>query len=186
MRGKSHISLGKYLAEQYMSDAPKRYVRAFLIGCVEPDRNPATYLKGSLRSQWLRGHNFGNALPYMQKIARRLEQKTVWNLLDYYTMGKLIHYTADAFTYAHNKEFSPKLSCHRAYEQALQEHFLEFLGSAPEADVRDDGTVISAIWRYHREYIRRAADIRNDARFALNTCCCVLALLSPGVRQPAS
>ena len=44
MRGKSHRCLGKYLVQHYMSDTPERYVKAFLLGCIEPDRNPATYL----------------------------------------------------------------------------------------------------------------------------------------------
>ena len=52
MRRKSHKLLGEYLAREYMTDIPKSYVCAFLIGCVEPDRNPATYLKGSLKFQW--------------------------------------------------------------------------------------------------------------------------------------
>ena len=42
MRGKSHRCLGKYLVQHYMSDTPERYVKAFLLGCIEPDRNPAT------------------------------------------------------------------------------------------------------------------------------------------------
>lgn len=57
MRGKSHRCLGQYLVEHYMENIPGRYVKAFLVGCIEPDRNPVTYLKGSLRFQWLRGHN---------------------------------------------------------------------------------------------------------------------------------
>ena len=52
MRGKSHKTLGKYLADKYMTAVPKRYIQAFLLGCIEPDRNPATYLKGSVRRQW--------------------------------------------------------------------------------------------------------------------------------------
>ena len=75
MRGKSHISLGYYLIDRYLSHVPRRYQRAFLLGCIEPDRNPATYLKGSVRFQWLRGHNYLNAQQFMQRIAARLEKK---------------------------------------------------------------------------------------------------------------
>ena len=105
MRGKSHRCLGKYLVQHYMSDTPERYVKAFLLGCIEPDRNPATYLKGSIRCQWLRGHNYRNARRFMRAISARLERKEKLNLFDYYTLGKLIHYTTDAFTYAHNDTF---------------------------------------------------------------------------------
>lgn len=38
MRGKSHVCLGQYLAEHYMTGATRVQRRAFLIGCVEPDK----------------------------------------------------------------------------------------------------------------------------------------------------
>ena len=40
---------------------------------------------------------------------------------------RLIHYTTDAFTYAHNDTFPTALSDHREYEAALQDHFLEYM-----------------------------------------------------------
>ena len=116
MRGKSHLRIAQYLVERYMPDVPKRCQTAFRIGCIEPDRNPATYLKGSIRCQWLRGHNYQNARKFMKAIACRLERKEKLNLFDYYTLGKLIHYTTDAFTYAHNDTFPTNLTDHREYE----------------------------------------------------------------------
>lgn len=177
MRGKSHQHLGKFLVRRYMSDAPNRYVRAFLIGCIEPDRNPVTYLKGSIRRQWLRGHNFENAKRYMYRIARRLERKPRWTLLDYYTLGKLIHYTTDAFTYAHNESFGTALSDHQVYEASLQEYFLDYLSTHPEVETAAFRSVADAIRSYHRAYSRTNADIRTDSRFALTASCCVLSIL---------
>lgn len=177
MRGKSHKCLGQYLVNQYMNDIPRRYVNAFLIGCIEPDRNPVTYLKGSLRFQWLRGHNYRNARSFMRQISRRLERKENLNLLDYYTLGKLIHYTADAFTYAHNDTFPTDLNEHRVYEAALQEHFLNYLQEDPQVDPAAARSIMEAIYRYHAEYEALEADIYTDAKFALNACCCILAVL---------
>lgn len=177
MRGKSHRCLGLYLSQHYMQDAPKACVRAFLIGCVEPDRNFVTYLKGSIRCQWLRGHNYRNARRFMRRISWRLENKESMNLLDYYTLGKLIHYTADAFTYAHNDTFPTDLSDHREYEAALQHHFLAYLQEDPQVDTDVAHTVMEAIYACHREYERQGADIRTDSQFALKACCCVVALL---------
>lgn len=177
MRGKSHRCLGQYLAEHYLTDVPKPFVNAFLIGCVEPDRNPVTYLKGSLRCQWLRGHNYRNARRFMRQISWRLEKKEKLNLYDYYTLGKLIHYTTDAFTYAHNDMFSTNLGEHREYEAALQEHFLHYLQEDPEVDPHTARSIMEAIYSYHREYEHLDADIYTDARFALTACCCVLAVL---------
>lgn len=177
MRGKSHICLGKYLIEHYMPDTPRKYTRAFLIGCVEPDRNPVTYLKGSLRCQWLRGHNYRNARRFMRRISQRLEEKEKLSLLDYYTLGKLIHYTTDAFTYAHNASFPRDLGDHREYEAALQDHFLAYMKTDPQVDPKLAGTIMEAISRYHREYESQASGIRTDSHFALIACCCVLAVL---------
>lgn len=177
MRGKSHLTLGRLLAERYMPDAPRRYIRAFMIGCIEPDRNPTTYLKGSVRQAFLRGHNYENSLRYMCRVARRLEQKKVWRLVDYYTMGKLIHYTADAFTYAHNQSFGTKLADHREYEQMLQEHFLRYLEDAPPITAEVYRSAADAIRSCHRDYAREPMGIATDARFALNACCCVLVTL---------
>lgn len=177
MRGKSHISLGQYLMDRYLPELPSRYRRAFLLGCIEPDRNPATYLKGSLRCQWLRGHNYRNARRFMRRISVRLERKEFLNLFDYYTLGKLIHYTADAFTYAHNESFPEKLSDHREYEVRLQDHFLSYLQQNPQVDIRLARTIMEGIGSYHREYTSEDTDIHRDSRFALQACCCVLAIL---------
>lgn len=177
MRGESHRSLGRYLAEKYMSELPKRYQTAFWVGCIEPDRNPATYLKGSIRCQWLRGHNYGNAKRFMFRISRRLERKEHLNLFDYYTLGKLIHYTTDAFTYAHNEEFTTDLGEHLEYETALQHHFLEYMRTDPHVRESDADSITDAIRIYHREYIRKPANIHTDTKYALKACCCILALL---------
>lgn len=177
MRGKSHLTLGKLLAKRYMSDAPSRYIRAFLFGCIEPDRNPATYLKGSLRQAFLRGHNYENSLRYMCRVAHRLEQKKIWHILDYYAMGKLIHYTADAFTYAHNQCFGTRLADHREYEHLLQEHFLRYLEDTPPITAEVYRSAADAIRSCHRSYAREPMGITTDAYFALNACCCVLLTL---------
>lgn len=177
MRGKSHRCLGQYLAQHYMADVPKHYVKAFQIGCIEPDRNPITYLKGSFRCQWLRGHNYRNARRFMKQISWRLEKKDKLNLYDYYTLGKLIHYTTDAFTYAHNDTFPTDLSDHKQYEDTLQQHFLDFMAQDPEVDTMVARSIMSAICCYHRDYEQQESNIYNDAKFALAACCCVLAVL---------
>ena len=177
MRGKSHRCLGRYLIDRYLKDIPPHFQQAFLIGCVEPDLNPATYLKGSIRCQWLRGHNYRNACRFMRDISLRLEKKDKLNLWDYYTLGKLIHYTTDAFTYAHNDSFTTSLSDHREYEAALQDHFLQYIQEDPRVDTQTAKTIMEAIYSYHREYEAQTADIHTDAKFALAACCCILAVL---------
>lgn len=178
MRGKSHRQLGTYLARTYFPEIPPLYRRAFLLGCIEPDRNPTTYLKGSIRAQWLRGHNFENAKKFMTRIARRLEEKPKWSFFDYYTAGKLIHYTTDAFTYAHNASFPTDLHQHKVYEAELQEYFLNFLKSHKEAPKHPDASVMKTIQENHKEYLRTQPDIFRDAAFAFSVTCCVAKMLS--------
>ncbi len=177
MRGKSHLCLGNYLIQHYMNDIPGRHKKAFLMGCIEPDRNPVTYLKGSLRHQWLRGHNYLNARRFMRHISWRLEKKEKWNLFDYYTLGKLIHYTTDAFTYAHNDMFTTDLGEHMEYEVALQNHFLAYMEAPPKPELPTSQSIMDAICQYHREYRALPANIHTDTKFALKACCCVLAVL---------
>lgn len=177
MRGKSHLRIAEYLVEHYLQGTPRRCQTAFRIGCIEPDRNPITYLKGSIRCQWLRGHNYRNALRFMGAISSRLEQKEKLNLFDFYTLGKLIHYTADAFTYAHNDTFPVQLREHKQYENALQEHFLRFMEQQPQIEIAAAKSIMEAICGYHEEYEQIESNIHNDSRFALNACCCVLAIL---------
>ncbi len=177
MRGRSHQSLGRYLAEKYMAHLPQRYVQAFLIGCIEPDRNPATYLKGSLSQQWLRGHNWGNAEGYMQKVSCRLENRCQLGLLDYYALGKLIHYTMDAFTSPHNAHFGEDLLDHRQYEVRLQHHFLQYLAQDPAIWTNADQPMMETIRSYHREYVLRPVNIHTDTRYAIIVCNMLLARL---------
>lgn len=177
MRGESHRRLGEYLVERYMPNAPKRHIRAFLIGCIEPDRNPATYLKGSFRSQRLRGHNYENASPYMRRLCCRLEQKVRLDMIDYYSLGKLIHYTVDAFTRAHNRDFPEDLREHRAYEAELQTFFLAFLAGDPPPCKPECRPVMETIRHFHRRYEARPISIVTDTRFAFTASCLVAASL---------
>ncbi len=178
MRGASHLCLGRYLIDHYMADVPALYTKAFLLGCIEPDRNPATYLKGSIAHQWLRGHNYLNARRFMRRVSQRLEQKSTLNLWDYYTLGKLIHYTTDAFTFAHNDTFTTNLGDHCQYEVALQNHFLEYMKQDPKVNINYAWSIMEGISRYHREYEKQPPmNIHVDTKFALTACCCVLAVL---------
>ena len=177
MRGESHIALGHYLMDQYLSNIPGYCKTAFLLGCIQPDKNPATYLKGSLRCQWLRGHNFSNAHSFMKRVSHRLERKDKLHLFDYYTLGKLIHYTADAFTAPHNAYFPKNLHQHRQYEQLLHHCFLQYLRNTPLPRIQCGKSIIESITDNHSAYLCKEASIHQDAHFALHACCCVLAIL---------
>lgn len=177
MCGKSHLRLGEYLVEHYMDHVSGHCIHAFLIGCVQPDRNPVTYFKGSVRHQWLRGHNYLNAKGYMKRICHRLEHKKTLTIFDYYTLGKLIHYIADAFTQAHNSHFSEGLVQHRQYELELQHYFLHYLKQEPNVRIHCAANMMEIIHHCHQEYSRQEPHIDNDAIYALSASCSVLSVL---------
>ena len=91
---------------------------------------------------------------------------------------KLLHPNDDINkSQSSNDTFPTALSDHREYEAALQDHFLEYMKQDPKVNPKIAGSVMEAIYSYHREYEAQAANIYTDTRFALNACCCVLAVL---------
>lgn len=185
MKSASHQSLAHYLVSEFLSDSPRRHIQAFLIGCIEPDRNPATYFKGSLRSQWMRGHNWGNSCNYIGRLTRRLERRRNLHIWDFYSLGKLIHYTTDAFTDAHNSRFPKDLSIHNSYEQKLQDYFLRFMAGNPTPVISRQGNMMGTISAFHRDYLNLPGNACTDTAFTLLACCSVMGMLFPPARQTA-
>lgn len=177
MRGNSHRQLGTLLAEKYLTHLPERSVTLFLLGCIQPDRNPATYLKGSVRELWLRGHHWPNSRRYICKLIARLQKRQHLQPLDCYQLGKLMHYLADAFTYPHNPHFPGTLADHRKYEIVLQQRFLKILPHttlSPAAPFRDPWAAVCVL---HRKYAAHPGDPERDIRYCLRACNTVMALL---------
>ena len=103
MQKRSHKLLAATLLENVQGFQARRFELAFLFGSFQPDCNPLTYLKGSLRAYKFRGHNYSNSQRYIYSRISRLQRRERWTMWQYYTLGKLTHYLADAFTYPHNE-----------------------------------------------------------------------------------
>ena len=91
MKKRSHKLLASTLLEYKHGFCARRYEWAFLFGSFQPDCNPLTYLKGSLRAYKFRGHNFSNSQAYINAHILRLQRRARWNIWQYYTLGKLTH-----------------------------------------------------------------------------------------------
>ena len=168
MKQESHRLLGHYLVNQLRVPPKRRYTRAFLIGCVEPDRNPLSYLKGSIRSRMFYGHNYQNADRWIERHINTLSRKDHWNLWNYYCMGKLIHYTSDAFTYVHNNCFTDSISAHRAYEDRLHAQFLHCLDTrdySADPFQMDPNAFFRGV---HQRYLEHSANIYRDCSYILD------------------
>lgn len=181
MRIRSHAAMGRFLVREYLRDLPPRYMRAFLIGCVEPDRNPATYFKGSLRSRWMCGHDYANASRFLLRLADRLEGRSHFSLWDYYSLGKLIHYTMDAFTYPHNTHFSEGLPAHRRYEIRLQIYFLAHLHRICIPRVPETLSAAELIQKKHAQYMKLPGRIETDTQYAFSVCCSLVDTLAGNI-----
>ena len=178
MYKKSHQALGTHLAQAYLHHAPATHIRAFLTGCIQPDKNPTTYLKGSLRQNWMKGHNFSNSRRYMSRLIRRLSRQRQWNMLDYYALGKLLHYTADAFTGAHTPQFQGNLFTHRAYEKQLHRQILDLLFSPVLPHFPCHRELICTISSHHRHYRNLPMDPATDARYCIGISRMVMKVLT--------
>lgn len=130
MKKKDHLLLGRFLLTRKEAPSGSIKRRLFLFGCIEPDINPFTYVRGSARHQFLQGHNTENARKHFQKVLERLSRSGVHSLWQWFALGTLIHYAADSFTFPHNRKFPGTLADHIAYELQLHALFPKYLHTA--------------------------------------------------------
>lgn len=75
METKDHKAVGIFLIDQIAEKMEKPLQWAFLWGCVEPDFNVFTYLKGSMHGKKFRGHNYENAYERVKHYVKKLEKE---------------------------------------------------------------------------------------------------------------
>ena len=179
MQKRSHALLARTLLTQVRGFHKKRFELAFLLGSFQPDCNPLTYLKGSRTGKPLMGHNFSNSRAYVTSRILRLQRRDRWSVWQYYTLGKLTHYLADAFTFPHNDTYTDSLQEHRRYEAALRRQLsrrLTQLGEMPVSLPRDPA---EALDRLHRRYLTTASDLHRDIDYILEATSLLMAALRP-------
>ena len=134
MQKRSHKLLASSLLESVEGFQARRFELAFLFGSFQPDCNPLTYLKGSLRAYKFRGHNYSNSqCLHRAATSAASSARRRWTMWQYYTLGKLTHYLADAFTYPHNEHYPDPLLCHHQYETDLRAYLQEYLANRDPA-----------------------------------------------------
>jgi len=167
MQKRSHKLLAATLLESQAGFRARRFELAFLFGSFQPDCNPFTYLRGSLHGQGLHGHNFSSTRTYISRHIQKLQRRQRWHLWQYYTLGKLTHYLADAFTYPHNDHFPEGLLDHHRYETDLRRYLEGYLGQRRLQALRCRD-LLDAIEDLHRQYLTdEGAGLGLDARYIL-------------------
>ena len=183
MLKESHKLLGEYLISHCAKIPERRYQKLFLWGCVEPYYNYLTYLKGSLKVQPFRGHHYPNGQTRILRLVRRLRRSHRRNVLNFYRLGKLMHYVSDAFTFSHNPEFGGHIKGHHGYEKNLNSQFQNgFCGTVfPLLDkeiVSPEAIFLDA----HRQYSATYAGLSTDLDYILKVAVSVFRLLVPEVQ----
>ena len=168
MQKRSHTLLASSLLKSENGFSARRYEWAFLFGSFQPDCNPLSYLKGSLHNRTLGGHNYSNSRAYIASRIGRLQRRSHWNIWQYYTLGKLTHYLADAFTYPHNDNYPDTLLSHHQYETDLRAYLAEYLTGRTLRRQQRRADVCAAIADLHDQYISTQADQRRDVEYILN------------------
>ena len=181
MQKRSHALLASALLRCEEGFPARRYELAFLLGSVQPDCNPLSYLKGSLRRRKFGGHTYGNSRPYIDSRIRRLQNRSRWNIWQYYTLGKLTHYVADAFTWPHNPTFPARGWAHHQYEKALRLEFREYLSGQPVRRLEPCRDLPEQLADLHGEYLAGTGGIDRDMRYILRA----NELLMAGCRRTA-
>ena len=182
MQKRSHTLLARTLMDGRSAfDRPAARL-AFLFGSVEPDCNPLSYLKGSFRCRAFMGHNFANARPFIHRRILRLQRRERWNLWHYYTLGKLTHYLADAFTCPHNENYTGPQTAHHRYESDLRLLMNRQLPRLVLRPAAAPGDLSAAIDELHRQYLGRASDRQRDMGYILRANSLLLEGLLPQVR----
>ncbi|MCI6054170.1 zinc dependent phospholipase C family protein [Dysosmobacter sp.] len=180
MQKRSHKLLASSLLESVDGFRARRFELAFLFGSFQPDCNPLTYLKGSIRAYKFRGHNYSNSRRYIERRIRRLQARRRWTMWQYYTLGKLTHYLADAFTYPHNEHYPDPLLCHHQYETDLRAYLQEYLAERTVRRKQFRANVAESIAQLHDYYRQSAADQRMDVQFILEATSLLMAGCLPG------
>lgn len=182
MKTKSHLLLAKYLLKQIPDVDSVINQKIFIWGCIEPDFNVFSYLKGSLKCQKFRGHNYNSSSKYTAHVLEKLRGKKNWGLLEYYRLGKLMHYLSDAFTYPHNDHFMGTLWEHRGYEARLHSYFAVYLKQCGKENMKDyPEDAGEYIGEFHSQYMIISGDANNDAAFITQATSRVIGALAHGL-----
>ena len=181
MQKRSHTLLASALLRSQEGFDARRFELAFLFGSFQPDCNPFSYLKGSLRARKFGGHNYTNSHDYIIAHIERLQRRrTAWTMWQYYTLGKLTHYLADAFTYPHNETYPESLLAHRQYEDALRTYLAEYLQqrSLLHQQFRED--LAAALEELHCQYLENRSTMQRDVQYILQATSLLMAGCCPG------
>lgn len=173
MRKKSHIGLARYLTNYRSQELLACHRYFFYAGSILPDCRPSFLTTR---------HNIESTLPLIQEYMERVRLHRIrtaeayLNRRDCITLGQILHYIADYFTYPHNSIYPGTLKDHCNYEQFLKLRLREYFESGAAFHVKyiplekrmSTREIISFIQQKHREYLALPAhSVESDCQYII-------------------
>ncbi|MFQ7001639.1 MAG: zinc dependent phospholipase C family protein [Clostridium sp.] len=171
MKTIDHKTLVYLLLSKNINENLNLFEKAFVFGCIEPDINILTYMKGSIKFKKLFcGHTRKHSLDYILKNLEYLNKQEKLNIFDFYKLGKIMHYIADSFTYPHTENFKGNIIEHTNYENKLH-LFLEENKLKFKVNKNNDFQDLKKYLLDNQEkYNNQNMSIENDLKFIVNIC----------------
>ena len=172
MRKKSHILLGRYLADQ-MTDSwsLQSHRKAFCLGNILPDIRPSFVTKR---------HEFFGTFDEVQSKLQILVEDNRTDLSDrvfWRRLGEILHYIADYFTFPHNRTFKGSLVEHNSYEKELKNRLKACIktGQADQYSAcairfTSFDQLVGYVKMRHSAYLTMERNITEDIRYILTVC----------------
>ncbi len=177
MKQRDHRALARFFIKRYrdcscLKTPMRRWL--FTVGNVIPDYLPLTYARGLRRSHALKGHHCAYSAPHIRKKLSYFEKNGIGRAWDCFSFGMLMHYVADAFTYAHAENFRGDLKQHRAYERRLHTYVHGKLeNTAARCDLEADASPEMLFDRFLNAYRDCKTDetrAERDSRYISDIC----------------
>lgn len=175
MQTRDHKMLALRLLQDADNSELNRHGKAFVLGCIEPDYNVLTYIRGSLSHAVLRGHNAENIRRHIHRKLEALQRRGLHSAQSCFTLGTILHYVADTFTFPHNMEFGGSMAEHIYYEGTLHEVFAKKL-SICKKDMTPIGNYSAwSLFQYeYMNYCDTHHTIEGDCEYILRVCTIIL------------
>ncbi len=125
METKDHLILADAILSVSSDPILIKNRSAFTFGCVEPDYNPLTYLRGIVKHKNFYGHHASHLKPYILNSISSFKAKGIHSVADCFFLGTLTHYISDSFTYPHTEQFVGSINDHVDYEKKFHLAFSE-------------------------------------------------------------
>ena len=189
MKKKDHLMLASFILSLAGSSVLSLHSAAFTAGCIEPDLNVFTYLRGSRKEKKFHGHNAGNCRAHLEKLLGKIEERGLTSGYGCFLLGVAVHYIADSFTAVHNTDIlDVDVKTHLEYENRLHEELMRAL-SKPFIFEQDmlNTSLKDYVTDNHHSYSASAPSTKNDCSYIVKTCCSVTLgaiVLSQGVVSP--